>query len=318
MKKFLFFSPPHDTILILMRKYIILLFLFTSGSLGFSMEVELVNRYAPDNVRLSFNSYSFYFGKILFHFDGTHLWHVSGNTFIPVLEKDEVEKIREYMIYRMTIFAFSDDYKKLFYFFQDQVDDIFLGYEIIVEEGEVSLLERSKEYIYSLTPKSLNFDYSLLNNYKVVFLYKTYQNYPISYYEIRDNNNELVYNLSEIYEKDELYISLCAVNEKKNKIILTLHYKKDLIKHSWEAAFLDECRIIYDSYITDTRVRIRSEPNLRGEVLGYGDKNEAVKILDRSDEKERIDGLEDYWYHVKKADDLTGWMYGAYLSKDFR
>ena len=65
--------------------------------------------------------------------------------------------------------------------------------------------------------------------------------------------------------------------------------------------------------INDTRVRHRSEPNLSCETLGYLEKGDAVKIVDRSDEKFEIDGENWYWYQVKTTDEQTGWVYGKYL-----
>ena len=65
--------------------------------------------------------------------------------------------------------------------------------------------------------------------------------------------------------------------------------------------------------INDTRVRLRSEPNLSCETLGYLEKGDAVKIVDRSDEKFEIDGENWYWYQVETTDEQTGWVYGKYL-----
>ena len=45
----------------------------------------------------------------------------------------------------------------------------------------------------------------------------------------------------------------------------------------------------------------------------YLEKGDAVKIVDRSDEKFEIDGESWYWYEVETTDEQTGWVYGKYL-----
>jgi len=49
------------------------------------------------------------------------------------------------------------------------------------------------------------------------------------------------------------------------------------------------------------------------ETLGYLEKGDIVKIVDRSDEKFEIDGENWHWYQVKTTDEQTGWVYGKYL-----
>ena len=65
--------------------------------------------------------------------------------------------------------------------------------------------------------------------------------------------------------------------------------------------------------MNDTLVRLRSEPNLSCETLGYLEKGYAVKIADRSDEKFEIDGESHYWYKVESENLPYGWVYGKYL-----
>ena len=71
--------------------------------------------------------------------------------------------------------------------------------------------------------------------------------------------------------------------------------------------------IIYDATLNDTRVRLRSEPNLSCDTLGYLEKGNVVKIVDRTDDKFEIDGENWYWYQVETTDEQTGWVYGKYL-----
>lgn len=66
-------------------------------------------------------------------------------------------------------------------------------------------------------------------------------------------------------------------------------------------------------FINDSRVRLRSEPNLQCETLLLLDKGTSVKIKDQTDNKFEIAGEKWYWYQVETASGKTGWVYGKYL-----
>lgn len=65
--------------------------------------------------------------------------------------------------------------------------------------------------------------------------------------------------------------------------------------------------------INDTRVRLRTEPNLNCETLLLLDKGLEVKILERSKKKFTIDDEDWYWYRIETKSGKIGWVYGKYL-----
>lgn len=65
--------------------------------------------------------------------------------------------------------------------------------------------------------------------------------------------------------------------------------------------------------INDTRVRLRSEPNLESETLSYFYEGSKVRILDQTDKPYEIDGESYYWYKVESGTYPVGWVYGKYL-----
>lgn len=65
--------------------------------------------------------------------------------------------------------------------------------------------------------------------------------------------------------------------------------------------------------INDTRVRLRTEPNLNCETLLLLDKGLEVKILERSKNKFTIDDEDWYWYRIETKSGKIGWVYGKYL-----
>lgn len=65
--------------------------------------------------------------------------------------------------------------------------------------------------------------------------------------------------------------------------------------------------------INDNRVRLRTEPNLNCETLDYLNSGDKVRITDRSEDTQKIDDMEAYWYEVETAEGKTGWVYGAFV-----
>lgn len=67
--------------------------------------------------------------------------------------------------------------------------------------------------------------------------------------------------------------------------------------------------------LNDTRVRVRTEPNLSCDTWGYVNKNDLLIIKDKSSDKFEIDGEKWYWYKVESEYLPDGWVYGKYLNK---
>jgi len=71
--------------------------------------------------------------------------------------------------------------------------------------------------------------------------------------------------------------------------------------------------LVYDGTINDSRVRLRTEPNLNSATLEYLNTGDTVKIIDRSEEKQKIDDMDAYWFQVETEDNETGWVYGWFV-----
>ena len=67
------------------------------------------------------------------------------------------------------------------------------------------------------------------------------------------------------------------------------------------------------AFCNDNRVRIRKQPNLNCETLGYLNKGDKVYIKGNSEKKQTIDNESWYWNQVELPDGITGWVYGKYL-----
>ncbi|MCI6664004.1 MAG: SH3 domain-containing protein [Treponema sp.] len=84
----------------------------------------------------------------------------------------------------------------------------------------------------------------------------------------------------------------------------------------WEEALYQQKELYYGSKVNDSGVRIRSEPNLNGEVYGKLNKGDKVMSIEKSVTPEVIDGESWYWYKVKSKNFSEGWVYGKYLDID--
>ena len=71
--------------------------------------------------------------------------------------------------------------------------------------------------------------------------------------------------------------------------------------------------IVFGGIINDTRVRLRSKPNLNSEVLGFFNRGDKLKVVDWSNEKQKIGEMEAYWYKVESENSPDGWVYGKYV-----
>ena len=65
--------------------------------------------------------------------------------------------------------------------------------------------------------------------------------------------------------------------------------------------------------LNNSLVRIRKEPNLGGEFLGYLDKGQEVHIIGKTDETMKIGDMESVWYKIKTSEGIEGWAYGSFI-----
>lgn len=70
---------------------------------------------------------------------------------------------------------------------------------------------------------------------------------------------------------------------------------------------------VKEGTINDTRVRLRTKPNLSSETWGFLSIGDKVKVKDKSAEKYEIDGESWYWYKVDLPNYPEGWVYGKYV-----
>ncbi len=70
---------------------------------------------------------------------------------------------------------------------------------------------------------------------------------------------------------------------------------------------------IQPAILNDSCVRIRTQPNLNSDTWGYLNKDDYVRIKDKSSESFEINGESWFWYKVESENLPDGWVYGKYL-----
>lgn len=79
-----------------------------------------------------------------------------------------------------------------------------------------------------------------------------------------------------------------------------------LVKNVWDET-------LKVARLNDSRVRLRSGPDVSADVLGLVDRGTVVAILDSSVSVANINGTSSHWFKVRLRDGLVGWLFGAYL-----
>ncbi|MBR7063730.1 MAG: SH3 domain-containing protein, partial [Treponema sp.] len=69
--------------------------------------------------------------------------------------------------------------------------------------------------------------------------------------------------------------------------------------------------------INDTNVRLRETPSLDGKIICLLKTGTNVRLNARTKEEQAIGNMKSLWYNISVQDnygnDVSGWMYGAYL-----
>lgn len=70
------------------------------------------------------------------------------------------------------------------------------------------------------------------------------------------------------------------------------------------------------AYVIDN-VKLRENPSTKSKVIKRISTGTMVRIIERSEKREAISNMYDYWYKVKLIDGTEGWIFGFYLRTTF-
>lgn len=197
------------------------------------------------------------------------------------------------------------------------------GYKVEINIKLISF-ENASPNIYGY--RNLNSEKGIIPQYfyiksqndNIVFNFNTWKigkkEFFLEEYEYNSLNEKIYYTDEKIERLMKLNATftqenLCLVNSRKNKIAVVFEgYPND------NCSGLIIFDVLYNATVNDFRVRLRSEPNLKSQVLSYFYEGDKVRILDQSDELYEIDGESHYWYKIESGTYPIGWVYGKYLN----
>jgi tetratricopeptide (TPR) repeat protein len=70
------------------------------------------------------------------------------------------------------------------------------------------------------------------------------------------------------------------------------------------------------AYVIDN-VKLRDKPSTKAKIIKRLQAKTLVRIIERSEKREAISNMYDFWYKVKLIDGTEGWIYGFYLRNTF-
>jgi hypothetical protein len=298
-----------------MKKIIIMLFLFCFLSQVNALEIRL------NKILSGFNGQVFSIHNI------QEIYNTSDSIFLKckALDKSTLLEISRYFQINNSLDVYEIDEMKFTNAKQDKLEfslELKYGYRIEINTELVSF-EGARPNMYgynNINAKKgiipLYFYIKNINN-EIVFNFNIWKAdkkefYPEEYM-IHATGSKIYYSEGELEKKTKLKASftqknLYLINSKGNKIAVVFESFYDDFH---QALIIFDVQ--YNAIINDTRVRLRSEPNLESETLSYFYEGSKVRILDQTDEPYEIDGESYYWYKVESGTYPVGWVYGKYL-----
>lgn len=140
----------------------------------------------------------------------------------------------------------------------------------------------------------------------------TYWTYSIFDYLIFNKDGWLIDIIE--WERDKEYDSYnypATIQRYGDIYIIALNYKQKkyeliMLPRTWG----------YDpkpGICAEDNVRVRVRPSIKADVVTALKKDEKIEILDKTDEKMKIDNMENYWIKIKTKDGKYGWAYGEWI-----
>lgn len=287
----------------------------------YGISIELLNFDKTINTRTDYQSNLklcyFHNNLMLVHSQKTEI--LIGKIWKPLFNHiNDNEYLNTYGKYGVYSASYFDKEKERYYIeTKNRLDESFYYcYEFSFHNEELikkSLNRKDFELIKeSLIDVWQDFPVVLENNLELQYYRKAidFENYN-RFFQIVSNTEQIL-DIKTMFSDYGIIIRPC-INDRKNRIAFLACRNEDI-----DARLDNECcvfilSIIYDAKCNDSKVRIRKEPNLNCETITYLNKDDNVKIYDRSDEMFEINNEEWYWYQVKTDNDITGWVYGKYL-----
>jgi hypothetical protein len=80
-----------------------------------------------------------------------------------------------------------------------------------------------------------------------------------------------------------------------------------------ETANTEEDFLLFQGYINDNNIRIRSNPNTNSDILGLLNTGDFVSVINISNHKTTINNSNKHWFKITTNDNITGWIFSEYF-----
>lgn len=159
-------------------------------------------------------------------------------------------------------------------------------------------------------PPSLDENWKFLTPRTVIGPYSPVANeYPYSEFlslEILDMKGN-------VYPTGNSDIESFDVSPNGRYVIVQGMHKQYLAKEGYSPSYIYIYEITYSGTIIDSRVRMRDQPGVNGNILKVLDKQQTCVVLEHSEFMETINDAKDCWYKIRLPDGKEGWIFGAFL-----
>ena len=142
--------------------------------------------------------------------------------------------------------------------------------------------------------------------------YTIYISEPISEMVFNPETNKSELTTVKEVSMGELIITV--VNHDKIIVDFTKSFR-GTHSHTWYRVSDNTKEPISKAIVNDTKVRLRTEPNLESGTWAYLNTGDVVTVIDKSEEMQKIGDMEDYWYQIETVLFPDGWIYGAFLDE---
>ena len=184
----------------------------------------------------------------------------------------------------------------------NEQDQVFHDIDINEVKNSLSLVERKKE--------------------NSIYVAEFFTKYSLD--EKNSANSDYLYDLEVITRecadlkmwKESTIWNYCLFNQKttgirRERIINDLQYTSRMWQSS-DDFIHDISNQSVKAVVNDTNVNFRHEPVLENNVIRKFNLYEKVQVLQRSDFKQSIKGVNAYWYKVRSENGTEGWIFGQF------
>lgn len=277
-----------------------------------------------------------FFASSLIYCSATDIKIVDG-IVLPFDNEIEIKEVRSRIITNgidyvitSTFSIVIDDYENIFVVYLNVNKEISqqMNIEILKRLTGINEVSEQKEAFFGKYESILKSPNNRFNNFMTVnelhitrfvsdWVFATVEDMVAYYFDLNGFYDKVIFQFYNIWKaKHEEVIDLSNEYVQKypdrNDQSIVIY---NMLDKSMKNIIIEEntLNIQYGS-VNDNRVRVRDNPNLDSNTLGYVNTGDEIFIFDKSTTKMKIGDMDNYWYKILVKDSLLlGWAYGEFI-----